>query len=50
MLLFYILCFWCIFTYKYVDASGNPVTEVVISVTDSNGNMVTGKIMSYIFG
>ena len=26
-----------------IDASGNPVTQVVISVTDSSGNVVTGN-------
>ena len=25
------------------DASGNPVTETVISITDSSGNVVTGN-------
>ena len=28
-----------------IDASGNPVTQVVISVTDASGNSVTGKIL-----
>jgi hypothetical protein len=28
----------------FVDASGNPVTQSVISVTDSSGNPVTGNI------
>ena len=27
----------------FVDASGNPVTQSVVSVTDSSGNPVTGK-------
>ena len=27
-----------------IDASGNPVTQSVVSVTDANGNPVTGKI------
>ena len=27
-----------------IDANGNPVTQVVISVTDASGNSVTGKI------
>ena len=27
----------------FIDASGNPVTQVVISVTDASGNSVTGK-------
>ena len=26
-----------------LDASGNPVTQAVVSVTDSNGNPVTGN-------
>ena len=26
-----------------LDASGNPVTQVVISVTDASGNSVTGE-------
>ena len=31
--------------YSYsVDASGNPVTQSVVSVTDSSGNPVTGKL------
>ena len=29
-----------------IDASGNPVTQVVISVTDASGNSVTGKILN----
>ena len=29
----------------FIDASGNPVTQVVISVTDASGNSVTGKIL-----
>ena len=32
------LCFICL------DASGNPVTQQVVSVTDSSGNPVTGLI------
>ena len=28
-----------------IDASGNPVTQVVISVTDASGNSVTGNIV-----
>ena len=27
-----------------IDASGNPVTQSVVSVTDSSGNSVTGKL------
>ena len=27
----------------FVDASGNPVTQSVVSVTDSSGNPVTGR-------
>ena len=34
----------CIQTPFSIDASGNPVTQVVISVTDASGNSVTGKI------
>ena len=26
-----------------LDSSGNPVTQSVVSVTDANGNPVTGK-------
>ena len=29
---------------SFIDASGNPVTETVISVTDSSGNLVTGDL------
>ena len=32
-----------------LDASGNPVTETVISVTDSSGNLVTGEFQSLNF-
>ena len=28
---------------NYLDASGNPVTQSVVSVTDANGNPVTGN-------
>ena len=28
--------------YICIDASGNPVTQSVVGVTDSNGNPVTG--------
>ena len=28
---------------NYLDASGNPVTQSVISVTDASGNPVTGR-------
>ena len=31
-----------------LDASGNPVTQAVVSVTDSNGNPVTGNTNSKI--
>ena len=27
----------------FLDVSGNPVTQSVVSVTDSNGNPVTGN-------
>ena len=30
------------------DASGNPVTQSVVSVTDSSGNPVTGTQRIYI--
>ena len=29
----------------YLDASGNPVTQSVVSVTDSSGNPVTGNLI-----
>ena len=35
------LCFICL------DASGNPVTQQVVSVTDSSGNPVTGLIYQW---
>ena len=28
--------------FKCLDASGNPVTQSVVSVTDASGNPVTG--------
>ena len=28
----------------FIDASGNPVTQSVVGVTDSSGNPVTGNI------
>jgi hypothetical protein len=30
--------------FNYIDASGNPVTQSVVGVTDSNGNPVTGNL------
>ena len=30
----------------HLDASGNPVTQSVVSVTDANGNPVTGNLIS----
>jgi hypothetical protein len=35
---------YAICSYLLSDAGGNPVTETVISVTDSSGNLVTGEI------
>jgi hypothetical protein len=35
---------YAICSYQLSDAGGNPVTETVISVTDSSGNLVTGEI------
>ena len=35
---------YAICSYLLSDAGGNPVTETVISVTDSSGNLVTGII------
>ena len=35
---------YAICSYLLSDAGGNPVTETVISVTDSSGNLVTGGI------
>ena len=32
--------------FVYLDASGNPVTQSVVSVTDANGNPVTGNLIS----
>ena len=29
--------------FYFIDASGNPVTQSAVSVTDSSGNPVTGK-------
>ena len=31
-----------------VDASGNPVTQSVVGVTDANGNSVTGNRILYL--
>ena len=31
-----------------IDASGNPVTQSVVSVTDSSGNPVTGLYSFYL--
>ena len=31
--------------FVYLDASGNPVTQSVVSVTDANGNPVTGNLI-----
>ena len=31
----------------YIDASGNPVTQSVVGVTDSNGNPVTGILFYF---
>ena len=31
----------------FADASGNPVTQSVVSVTDSSGNPVTGSFNLY---
>ena len=32
-------------TYYFKDASGNPVTQSVVGVTDSSGNPVTGMLI-----
>ena len=41
-----IFCFQNKWVYLfYIDASGSPVTQVVISVTDASGNSVTGIIL-----
>ena len=34
----------CIIHYYFIDVGGNPVTQSVVSVTDSSGNPVTGNI------
>ena len=33
--------------YTYLDASGNPITQSVVSVTDASGNPVTGNYILY---
>ena len=33
----------------FLDSSGNQVTEAVISVTDSSGNIVTGRTFQTFF-
>ena len=32
----------------FVDASGNPVTQSIVSVTDASGNPVTGTFLEHL--
>ena len=33
---------------NYLDSSGNPVTQSVVSVTDASGNPVTGNLIFFL--
>ena len=41
------MVFLAVYSISFTDASGNPVTETVISVTDSSGNLITGYFFSF---
>ena len=46
-MIFLIFCnFWWYSFLQYLDASGNPVTQSVVSVTDASGNPVTGNLIT----
>ena len=34
------------YCFDIIDASGNPVTQSVVPVTDASGNVVTGKLQT----
>ena len=45
--IFNLLQFFCWYSFlQYLDASGNPVTQSVVSVTDASGNPVTGNLIT----
>ena len=48
-IIFYVLQVSYNLLWLFVDASGNPVTQLVISVTDASGNSVTGKSLKKYF-
>ena len=39
-----LIVYTCLCIINYPDASGNPVTQSIVSVTDASGNPVTGKL------